>query len=363
VQHDQQVKNLNAQLAKTMDEGRSQSGHSIPTLTVYVVALRILKHYVLSKVELTMIELKFNFWHFHKQGKTVKSSGSQQSKQTESQELKQAERRMKLLAKEQKMKVQIAKHDSATRVLKSLFKPDPQFSIGATFVWWTTLTKQRREVRAQGRALGLLGQHFKTQAPRGPCVNTWAKEMWKERLFRIQQLIGIKLLNKIKHRLLMSYAHECIKIWDKRHDNDILRKNASLSAIGRIMKFQDLQSLQNLKTRWRKKQTDYNTGLTMAKNIVVGFARLQNKVLKSVLSNWAAKKKISLSQVKNKSKIDQANGDFDQKSREIKAEVQKMMDKSKKKQRKLEKTVQELQLQQSDSLRENGDLRRQLARR
>jgi len=101
----------------------------------------------------------------------------------------------------------------------------------------------------------------------------------------------------------------------------------------------------------------------MAKNIVVGFARLQNKVLKSVLSNWAAKKKISLSQVKNKSKIDQANGDFDQKSREIKAEVQKMMDKSKKKQRKLEKTVQELQLQQSDSLRENGDLRRQLARR
>merc|ERR1712046_6935 len=134
------------------------------------------------------------------------------------------------------MKMQSARFDSAVRLLKTVMKASVSIQPADVFSGWSGLAKCSKQVRAQGLALGLLRQHFVSPSSAGACVTTWASELWKQRLLALQRKIGLQMMNKIRYRLLMLYAQECVKLWDKRHNNDILRKIAGLNAMDRILK-------------------------------------------------------------------------------------------------------------------------------
>lgn len=289
---------------------------------------------------------------------------------------KQAEMKIRLQKKEQKMKFEKAKFDSATRILKGIkraLQGEPQRD---AFTGWAVLTRHTRENRKQQLAFSVFQKFAAGGGGMAGALAKWSRIMLQDKLDLLRKTIGMKLLNKIKARLLMQYAQECIKLWDKRHDLWIAdlqeaakiaeaKKNAGLREISAIVKKFDMQLASARLAVWKQKMRDeqqFKTGTQMMRNIMTGWNK-QTK--KSMIMTWKAKMRVGQGKEKLNAKREAAQIEFERQSTHVRTEVMKIVEKTQKeaesKYAALKKAKKKLEREVDELMEQNDDLRRRVA--
>jgi hypothetical protein len=291
-------------------------------------------------------------------------------------ETKQAELKIRLQKAEQKMKTEKANSESATRILKGIKRAlagDPQLE---AFKGWADLTRYTRECRKQQLAFSVFQKFASGNGGVSVVLGGWSRTMLQDKLDHLRKTIGMKLLNKIKARLLMQYAQECIKLWDKRHDLWIAelqeaakiaeaKKTAGLREITAIVRKFDMQLVSARLTVWKgimRDQKQFETGMQMMRNIIKGWT---HATYKSLLMTWKAKMKVAQGKLKLIAKKEAAQAEFEKQSTHVRTEVMKMVEKTQieaeNKYAALKKAKKKLEREVSSLLEENDHLRRRVA--
>jgi len=167
--------------------------------------------------------------------------------------------------------------------------------------------------------------------------DTMTNERGSEHMKKILQKIGVKLMQKIQQRLLLIYAQELIKWWDKQHDawiaqleNDALNRASGLRGFMSILKKWDQQKWKAMITTWIKKLTDTKQ-VSQALMLIQGIMKSWDKqTKKSILMTFKAKMKVSMGKIKLAQKKESAQKAIDQQTLMVKKEVTKMVSKSRK---------------------------------
>jgi len=252
-------------------------------------------------------------------------------------------------------------------------------STSASFFWWTNLTQRMKGARVQNVALAVFNKYKETRViTKLHMIDQWRTMMRLDqaetKLSLALQKMGLKIMNKVKQRLLLLYAQECIKLWDKRHDawiaqrdSEVASKAAGLRGIAGIIKKWDQQKVAALYTLMRRKMTDtkqVGQALMLIGKIMDGWDK---RLKKAIIMNYKAKMRVEQGKQRNAAKREEAKKEMEKQSQIVKVEVTKIVASKKKEFAIKEKEwVQKLGKFESDVQRlqnENAQLRERGGRR